>query len=141
MTKLLIVALASMTALASYAPAQAFPVANPGGFQSSNVTPVRYGGGWHHGGWHGGGWRDGWHRGYGWRRGYGGYGGWYGDDIGGAVIGGLAAATLLGVLINSTARAPHRGNAHLSYCYSHYRSYRASDNTFQPDHGPRRQCR
>lgn len=32
-------------------------------------------------------------------------------------------------------------DAHVSYCYDRYRSYRASDNTFQPNHGPRRQCR
>ena len=40
------------------------------------------GGGWHGGGWHGGGWHGGgWHRG----------GGWWGP----AVVGGLAAGTLL----------------------------------------------
>ena len=31
-------------------------------------------------------------------------------------------------------------NAHLQWCYRRYRSYRASDNTFQPYHGPRRKC-
>ena len=30
--------------------------------------------------------------------------------------------------------------AHIDWCYSNYRSYRASDNTFQPYNGPRRQC-
>lgn len=30
--------------------------------------------------------------------------------------------------------------AHVDWCYARYRSYRASDNTFQPYHGPRRQC-
>lgn len=36
----------------------------------------------------------------------------------------------------------YRGsNAHVRWCYAHYRSYRASDNTFQPNHGPRKQCR
>jgi hypothetical protein len=33
------------------------------------------------------------------------------------------------------------GNAHVRWCYDRYRSYRASDNTFQPYNGPRRQCR
>jgi len=33
------------------------------------------------------------------------------------------------------------GNAHVNWCYNRYRSYRAWDNTFQPYHGPRRQCR
>lgn len=30
--------------------------------------------------------------------------------------------------------------AHVDWCYSRYRSYRVSDNTFQPYHGPRRAC-
>ncbi|MDQ2632323.1 MAG: BA14K family protein, partial [Pseudomonadota bacterium] len=35
----------------------------------------------------------------------------------------------------------HRGgSAHVQWCYDRYRSYRASDNTFQPYNGPRRQC-
>jgi len=29
---------------------------------------------------------------------------------------------------------------HVAWCYDHYRSYRASDNTFQPYNGPRRAC-
>ena len=32
------------------------------------------------------------------------------------------------------------GNAHVRWCFNRYRSYRAYDNTFQPNHGPRRQC-
>ncbi|EJC80136.1 BA14K-like protein [Rhizobium leguminosarum bv. trifolii WSM2297] len=32
------------------------------------------------------------------------------------------------------------GGSHESWCYARYRSYRAFDNTFQPYHGPRRQC-
>ncbi|MBS3651784.1 BA14K family protein [Pseudaminobacter sp. 19-2017] len=31
-------------------------------------------------------------------------------------------------------------SAHVARCAAHHRSYRASDNTFQPLHGPRRQC-
>ncbi|WP_011580836.1 MULTISPECIES: BA14K family protein [Chelativorans] len=30
--------------------------------------------------------------------------------------------------------------AHVNWCYARYRSYRASDNTFQPYNGPRRVC-
>lgn len=30
---------------------------------------------------------------------------------------------------------------HVAWCEDHYRSYRASDNTFQPYHGPRQECR
>ena len=29
---------------------------------------------------------------------------------------------------------------HVNWCYNRYRSYRASDNTFQPNYGPRRAC-
>lgn len=31
-------------------------------------------------------------------------------------------------------------SAHYEWCQNRYRSYRASDNTFQPNNGPRRQC-
>lgn len=31
--------------------------------------------------------------------------------------------------------------AHVTWCYKHYVSYRAWDNTYQPYGGPRRQCR
>ena len=30
--------------------------------------------------------------------------------------------------------------AHIDWCYDRYRSYRASDNTYQPYHGGRREC-
>lgn len=30
---------------------------------------------------------------------------------------------------------------HVAWCYDRYRSYRESDNTFQPYNGPRRECR
>lgn len=30
--------------------------------------------------------------------------------------------------------------AHVRWCYARYRSYRAWDNSFQPYHGPRREC-
>lgn len=32
------------------------------------------------------------------------------------------------------------GHAHYRWCDAKYRSYRHSDNTFQPYHGPRKQC-
>lgn len=38
-------------------------------------------------------------------------------------------------------RPPMRLNTrHIDWCYDRYRSYRASDNTYQPYNGPRRQC-
>jgi len=37
-------------------------------------------------------------------------------------------------------RVVRSGNSHVSWCYARYRSYRAWDNSFQPYHGPRREC-
>lgn len=50
----------------------------------------------------------------------------------GAIIGGLAAGAIIGGAITSQNR---------SSCAARYRSYRASDNTYQPNSGPRRVCR
>ncbi|MBB4440340.1 MULTISPECIES: BA14K family protein [Rhizobium] len=62
-------------------------------------------------------------------------------DNNGAIIGGLAAGALIGGIIASQPRARAYGSSHAEYCYSRYRSYRAYDNTYQPNYGPRRQCR
>ncbi len=81
--------------------------------------------------------RHGWHNGYqGYRykrngyRYYNGY--WFpaAAFIAGAVIGGAIA--------NDGGRRV--GSSHVQWCYDRYRSYRASDNTFQPYNGPRQQC-
>ena len=53
----------------------------------------------------------------------------------GAIIGGLAAGAIIGGAIASQNR---NGG---SSCAARYRSYRASDNTYQPSSGPRRVCR
>ncbi|WP_111561370.1 BA14K family protein [Rhizobium sp.] len=60
-------------------------------------------------------------------------------DNTGAIIGGLAAGAIIGGIIASQPRV-RSGGSHVDYCYSRYRSYRASDNTYQPNYGPRRQC-
>lgn len=65
---------------------------------------------------------------------------YYRNDNTGAIIGGLAAGAIIGGIIASQPRV-NTGNSHVDYCYSKYRSYRASDNTYQPTNGPRRQCR
>lgn len=51
-------------------------------------------------------------------------------------------ALITGAIANSqpTYRVYRGGSAHVQWCYDRYRSYRASDNTFQPYHGPRQQC-
>ena len=49
----------------------------------------------------------------------------------------FVAGALVTGAINSASRS---GDSHVSWCYDRYRSYRASDNTYQPLNGPRRQC-
>lgn len=49
-------------------------------------------------------------------------------------------ALITGAIINSQNRVYRGGDAHVQWCYDRYRSYRASDNTFQPYNGPRQQC-
>jgi hypothetical protein len=85
---------------------------------------------YHHGGY---GWYNG-HRGYRhYRRGYREYNGWW---FPAAVLGGIGGAIIGNAIVN----APQGGSAHVQWCYDHYRSYRASDNTYQPYSGPRREC-
>ncbi|TWG95491.1 BA14K-like protein [Mesorhizobium sp. J18] len=73
------------------------------------------------------------HRGYRhYRPGYRQYNGWWfpaAAFVAGAIVGGAVSST-----------TPSYGNAHVQWCYNRYRSYRASDNTFQPYSGPRRPC-
>ncbi len=54
----------------------------------------------------------------------------------------IAGAIIGGAMTNQEppVRYRPRGGAHAEWCYNRYRSYRASDNTFQPYNGPRRQC-
>ncbi|WP_245294781.1 BA14K family protein [Rhizobium rhizosphaerae] len=52
------------------------------------------------------------------------------------------AAFATGAIIGGATAAPRAayGNSHVQWCMNRYRSYRASDNTYQPNNGPRRQC-
>jgi len=50
----------------------------------------------------------------------------------GAIIG--------GALSSQSAPRVRSGRRHVQWCNNRYRSYRSSDNTFQPYNGPRRQC-
>ena len=74
------------------------------------------------------------HRGYNKpRRGYRQHNGYWFPGaafITGAIIGGII-----------TNQNTQNGSSHVRWCHDHYRSYRVSDNTFQPYHGPRKQCR
>jgi len=60
-----------------------------------------------------------------------------------------AAAFVAGAIVGGAVSQPSRtivvqpgrmSQAHVDWCYSQYRSYRASDNSFQPYNGPRRAC-
>jgi BA14K-like protein len=143
-------ALAAVTAVASVIPLEAAPIFVPNGASTAqgDVLDVQYrrlpprghinrsfdrqqaradfyrnGGRYYYRG----------HRGYRYYRpGYREYNGWWFP----------AAAFLTGALITGAINSAPRygGNAHVQWCYDHYRSYRASDNTFQPNNGPRRQC-
>ncbi len=57
----------------------------------------------------------------------------------GAVIGGALAAPPPPPPPPAYYR-PGYSDAHVQWCYNRYRSYRAYDNTFQPNYGPRQQC-
>jgi hypothetical protein len=54
----------------------------------------------------------------------------------------IAGALVTGAIVNSQPRVVVRqgGNAHVDWCYNRYRSYRASDDTYQPLSGPRQRC-
>jgi hypothetical protein len=63
------------------------------------------------------------------------------------VIGGLAAGAIIGGAIAQSQQPQYapptrylNNNSHVDWCFAQYRSYRASDNTFQPFNGPRQRC-
>lgn len=88
------------------------------------------------------------HRGYRhYRPGYRSYNGWW------FPLAAFGAGALIGGALAEPAPVPvyrepvpvyrdrvYMSDAHVSWCYDRYRSYRASDNTFQPYNGPRQQC-
>ncbi|WP_029349394.1 BA14K family protein [Bosea sp. 117] len=101
----------------------------------SGVEQVRhhgpYGGPYRHGGYY----RHGYDRHY--------HGRYYRND--GAVAAGVVGGLLLGGAIAgaanaNVARGATYADAHVQWCASQYRSYRAYDNTFQPYGGPRQPC-
>ena len=127
MKKLAIMLISLMTAFTSYGPAQAFPVAvvsTQAG--TTDVQQVRHRSNHRH-----------------FRRHERRHDRWSNDrryhrrhhrNNAGAVIGGLAAGAIIGGAIASQ----NRGSGS---CAARYRSYRASDHTYQPNTGPRRVCR
>jgi hypothetical protein len=123
----------------------AAPIATADKTAPGNIEQVqwrRYGG---YGGYRGGYYRRGWYGGY---RGYSGYrGGYRYHDGYWFPLAAFGAGALVGGAIASQPRyyaaPPPSGGInprHVEWCSDRYRSYRAYDNTFQPNQGPRRQC-
>ena len=132
MKRLAIIAVSLMTAFSAITPAQAMPVTVAPSIQTSDISQVDWRGNdnnrWRH---HGG--RDRYYdHGRRYDRGY------RHHNNTGAIIGGLAAGAIIGGIV---AGSRPRGSSHVQSCYNRYRSYRASDNTYQPNNGPRLQCR
>lgn len=139
MKKLLSGLLAASFVAASAIPLNAAPIFVPKTPVPANaIEQVQFGPNWRHR--HGPGFRrynDGYYyngyRGFRHsRRGYREHNGWWFP----------AAAFVAGALITGAINSDRAssGSSHVDWCYDHYRSYRASDNTYQPTRGMRRQC-
>ncbi|MDK4738750.1 BA14K family protein [Rhizobium sp. CNPSo 3464] len=141
------IVVSAAVALTSFTPSFAMqmpaaPVAAADKAAPADVQQVqwrRYGG--YHGGYYPY-YRRGWYGGYrgypGYRYGYRYYDGyWY-------PLAAFGAGAIIGGAIASQPRyvAPAGGinPRHVEWCEARYRSYRAYDNTFQPNRGPRQQC-
>ena len=143
--RLTTVATAVVIAVTSYVPVQAMPLpAAPAAASQNIVTDVQYRDRWERR-WdrrearrdYRRGYRAGYHNGYrGYRerrRGYRYYNGYW------FPLAAFAAGAIIGGAAQSAPRVS-AGSAHYQWCENRYRSYRASDNTFQPYNGPRQQC-
>lgn len=141
MKKLIIaVAAAATLVTSSVIPAMSAPW-SPSGLSvpGSQVESVRYRRGYYYNGrrhYYNG------HRGYNYYRpGYRNYNGWWypaGAFAAGALIGGAIGGAM--AQPGPTYVVPGSTSAHIQWCANRYRSYRASDNTFQPYNAPRQQC-
>ncbi|MEF0939507.1 BA14K family protein [Rhizobium sp. BR 362] len=145
--KIATIAVSAAVALTSFTPSFAMqmpaaPVAAADKAEPADIQQVQWR---HYGGYHGGYYpyyRRGWYGGYrgypGYRHGYRYYDGyWY-------PLAAFGAGAIIGGAIASQPRyvAPAGGinPRHVEWCEARYRSYRAYDNTFQPNRGPRQQC-
>ncbi|OBZ92963.1 transmembrane protein [Pararhizobium polonicum] len=54
-------------------------------------------------------------------------------------LGAFAAGAIIGGAM-ADRPAPRYGGSHVEWCANRYRSYRAYDNSYQPNYGPRRAC-
>jgi hypothetical protein len=142
MSGILAATLAASFAVASVVPLDAAPIFVPKAADATakDIQSVQYRPEWrrmHRRGGarfyvdNGGGYYNG-YRGYRYhRRGYREYNGWWFPA--GAFI---AGALITGAINGSRSR----GDSHVAWCASHYRSYRVADDTWKPNYGPRRPC-
>lgn len=49
-------------------------------------------------------------------------------------------SAFVGTIIGGVLNGSTAGSSHVAWCDNHYRSYRASDDSYQPYHGPRKRC-
>ena len=67
-----------------------------------------------------------------------------GPDLGAAVVGAIIGGIIVHQLHQRPQPRGHSGaflsQAHIDWCFNRWRSYRLSDNSYQPYHGPRRVC-
>lgn len=150
--KMAATAIASALVAASVLPAEAMPIVKAPAGDSSNVQTVQYHGGPNYrrydGRGHGKRYNNGYNNHYHGhrpppgpppRRDYG----WDGDNwVPLAILG--AGALIIGGAVAAGNNAPRQVSGlnpkHYAWCEQRYRSYRPSDNSFQPYHGPREQC-
>ena len=75
------------------------------------------------------------HRGYSYHRpGYRQYNGYW------FPLAAFATGAIIGGAMNQPQAVPAYGGSHVEWCQNRYRSYRAYDDTYQPNNGPRRRC-
>lgn len=148
-TKTATAAIASAFMAVSVLPAEAMPAFKPAPTTSENIQTVQYRGGYNGGYRHDRGYDRGHHHGGKHHHNNGRDRRYYKQKdnndawvplailgAGALIIGGAVAA-------NNNNRVPVNSGVnprHFDWCYDKYRSYRSSDNTFQPYNGPRKQC-
>lgn len=62
------------------------------------------------------------------------------EAFAGAIIGGIIGGAINNQNNSRSGGAVRITQQHVDWCENQYRSYRSSDNTFQPYNGPRQQC-
>lgn len=70
-----------------------------------------------------------------------------GPDLGSAIVGAIVGGIIVNQFQQSGRTHQHSGHSrsylsrsHIDWCHNRWRSYRVSDNSYQPYNGPRRVC-